>query len=59
VVAEQSGYKQRGDAAEWQKQREAEATEQSEIKRHFDLHWLRQLHSPQDEHVQSYAPQID
>ena len=37
VVAEQSGYHQRGDAAERQKQREAEATEQSEVQRHFDL----------------------
>ena len=52
VVAEQSGYHQRGDAAERQKQREAEATEQSEVQRHFDLQWMRQLHSLQDERVQ-------
>ena len=37
VVAEQSRYKQRRDATERQKQREAEATEQSEVERHFDL----------------------
>ena len=53
VVAKQRRYEQRGDAAECQKQREADATEQREVKRHFDLQWLRQLDSPQHEHVQS------
>jgi len=37
VVAEQSGYEQRGHAAEWQKEREADAAEQCEVESHFDL----------------------
>ena len=37
VVAEQSRNEKCGDATERQKQREAKATEQSEVERHFDL----------------------
>jgi len=51
VVAEQSGYEQRGHAAEWQKEREADAAEQCEVESHFDLQWLWQLHSLQYERV--------
>ena len=54
VVTEQSGYKQGGDAAERQEEGEAETTEQREIESHFDMHWFGQLHSLQDEQVQSW-----
>jgi len=41
VVAEQRWYKQRSDAAEWQKKRKTGATEQREVKSHFDLQRMR------------------
>jgi len=55
VIAEESRNHQRRDAAEWQKQRKADAAEKREVGRHSDLQRFGKLHPPQNEHVQSYT----